>query len=76
MKNNYVIQTSNKSKKVALWVWLFLGVFGGHYYYVGRFGRGLLFTCTMGLLVFGWIADLFTILGGNFKDGAGVPLRQ
>lgn len=76
MSNNFVVQTSAKSKKTAFWVWLFLGMFGGHYYYVGRIGKGLLYTCTAGLLLFGWLFDLFAILGGTFKDAAGVPLRK
>lgn len=73
---NYVIQTSDKSKTTALILCLCLGMFGAHYYYVGRVGRGLLYTLTMGLICFGWIADIFVILAGNFKDGAGVPLKK
>lgn len=73
---NYVIQTSDKSKTTALILCLCLGMFGAHYYYVGRVGRGLLYTLTMGLICFGWIVDIFVILAGNFKDGAGVPLKK
>jgi restriction system protein len=73
---NYVIQTSDKSKTTALILCLCLGMFGAHYYYVGRVGRGLLYTLTMGLICFGWIVDIFVIVAGNFKDGAGVPLKK
>jgi len=32
-------------------------------------------TSIVGLFCFGWISDIFTILGGGFKDAAGSPLR-
>ena len=76
MNTNYVVQTSDKSKKTALILCICLGMFGAHYFYVGRFGKGLVYLCTMGWLCFGWIIDIFTVLGGNFKDAAGVPLRK
>lgn len=76
MSNNYVVQTSDKSKKTALWICIFLGLFGGHLFYVGRAGRGFLYMFTLGLFSIGWLIDIFAILAGNFKDGAGVPLRK
>lgn len=76
MNKVYVVNTSSKSKTTALWICIFLGMFGGHYFYVGRIGKGLLYLCTLGLFCFGWIIDIFAILGGNFRDNAGAPLRQ
>lgn len=74
-KPNYVTVTSNKSKKKALLICIFLGFFGGHYYYVGRIGMGLLYTFTLGLFMLGWIVDIFRILLGKFQDNTGVYLR-
>lgn len=37
-----VYLSSHKKKKTALLLCIFTGVFGGHYFYVGRFMRGLL----------------------------------
>jgi TM2 domain-containing membrane protein YozV len=37
-----------------------LGVFGAHQFYVGRWKKGLLYLCTLGLLGFGVIYDIFT----------------
>lgn len=73
---NYVSITSDKSKNTALLCCLFGGLFGVHYFYVGRVGRGLLYACTVGLFTFGWIADIFKIATGNFRDNDGVKLKQ
>lgn len=76
LKNNYVINTSDKSKKTALLLCIFGGYFGLHQFYVGRIGRGLIYICTVGLFAIGWFGDIISIAMGNFKDGAGVPLKK
>ena len=73
---NYVSLTSDKSKRTAFWLCLFFGCFGFHYFYVGRIGRGLLAMFTMNFFMLGWIADIFKILNGKFKDNTGTYLRQ
>ena len=55
---------------------VFLGMFGAHQYYVGKIGKGILYTCTFGLFGIGWIVDIFKIALGNFRDNTGAPLRQ
>jgi restriction system protein len=72
----YAVNTSNKKKSTALWLCIFLGLFGGHYFYVGRFGKGILYLFTGGLFAFGWIIDIFVIAAGSFKDNVGAPLRK
>lgn len=72
---NYVTQTSDKSKKKALLLCIFGGLFGLHYFYVGKIGRGILYLLTCGLFMFGWIVDIFKIALGKFTDNIGVPLR-
>ena len=72
----YVVQTSDKKKIVALLLCIPFGFFGVHLFYVGRIGRGILYMCTAGLLMIGWIGDIIAITAGTFKDGAGVPLRK
>ncbi len=69
------IQPSPKSRLVALILWFFLGLIGGHYFYAGRFGMGFLYLCTGGFFGIGWIIDLFVIIGGGFKDSFGRPMR-
>ncbi|XP_041470854.1 uncharacterized protein LOC121420333 [Lytechinus variegatus] len=38
-----------------------VGIFGGHHYYLGRFGYGVVYSLTMGLFGVGWLFDLFRI---------------
>lgn len=49
---------SERSFGVYLLLLIFLGVFGAHHYYVGRIGKGLLYTFTSGLFMIGWIVDI------------------
>lgn len=58
---------SHKHKGTALILCILLGMFGAHYFYVGRFGRGLVAMLTM---------DFFQIATGNFRDYYGLPLRH
>ena len=73
---NYTTLTSDKNKNIALLCCIFGGFFGIHQYYVGNIGKGLLYTFTCGLFLFGWIGDLIKIATGSFKDNAGMPLRK
>ena len=59
---------------MALLLCIFLGVFGAHYFYVGKVGKGILFLFTGGLFGIGWIVDIFVILAGNFSDSRGLIL--
>lgn len=74
--SNYVTNTSDKSKKKALKFCAAGGWFGLHQYYVGNIGKGILYTLTFGLFIFGWISDLIKIATGSFKDNVGAPLRD
>lgn len=44
-----------------LWILPWLGIFGAHRYYTGRFWSGLLYTLTCGLFLVGWAVDLFLL---------------
>jgi len=46
-----------KKKHVAWLLWAVLGIFGGHRYYLGRPGTGLLMTFTGGGALVWWIVD-------------------
>lgn len=45
------------SLPVAYLIWLFLGLLGGHWFYLGRPGLGVLYFLTCGLFGIGWIVD-------------------
>ena len=48
------------SKFVGYLVWIF-GVFGAHRFYYGKYKTGVLWFFTGGLLLVGWLVDLFLI---------------
>lgn len=76
--NNSRYQTisSEKKRKIALILCLLFGLFGGHLFYVGRIGKGILFACTMGLCFVGVVLDAIAISTGSFKDNVDAPLRE
>lgn len=65
---------SDKSRSVACLLCVFLGFFGAHYFYVRRWGMGILYFCTAGVVGIGWIYDIFRILSGRFFDSDGAVL--
>lgn len=62
---------SDKSRGVALILALCLGVFGGHRYYTGKIGTGLLMLCTLGGFGLWVLYDLIIIAAGQFRDSDG-----
>lgn len=67
---------SSKDKTTALLLCIFLGGIGGHMFYVGKTGMGILYLFTAGLLGIGVIIDLINIINGTFTDSDGLRLRQ
>lgn len=50
-----------KSTGIAYLFWALLGLFGGHRFYLGKIGTGILYLLTAGIFMVGWIIDVFTI---------------
>ncbi len=50
-----------KSKSVAYILWLFLGLFGVHRFYLGHVWYGIFFFFTFGIFGIGWIVDAFLL---------------
>ena len=69
-----VEKRSRRSRMVALLLCFFLGIFGAHKFYLGKFGMGIVYLFTYGFFGFGWLIDLFVLLLGNPKDKQGLPL--
>lgn len=61
-------QMRTKSKWVAFFLCLFLGIFGIHRFYLGKVFTGILWMFTLGLGGFGYIIDLLVILFGGMRD--------
>jgi hypothetical protein len=58
----------NPRKKTTVYLlWLFLGIIGGHKFYLKKSGMGFLYLITLGLFFIGWFIDLFT-LGKQVDD--------
>lgn len=66
---------SIKNYAVTLILVLLTGFLGGHRFYVGKVGTGVLFLLTGGFFFIGWIIDIFTVLFGNFTDKTGSFVR-
>lgn len=74
--SEYVTNTSDKKRLVALLLCIFLGEFGIHRFYVGKIGTGILYLLTGGLFGIGWIIDIVKICLGSFTDNVDAPLRE
>ena len=67
-------ELSPKNSFVAFLLCLLFGVLGAHRFYVGRTGSGFLWLFSGGLILVGWIYDLFKIIFGSFRDKQGRPI--
>ncbi len=60
--------TSDRSRGIALALATLIGVFGGHRFYVGKTGTGILQACTFGGLGIWWLYDWILVAAGGFRD--------
>ena len=61
INNNVSYGKHEKNKWVALFLCIFLGFAGIHKFYEGKILFGLVYMCTGGLFLVGWIADIFIL---------------
>lgn len=65
------VLTDEEKSSHKKWLLTLLAVFGFlglHRYMVGKIASGIVFTCTGGFFIFGWIIDLIAIMSGFFRD--------
>lgn len=67
---------AEKDWLVALLLCLFLGGVGGHRFYVGKVGTGILYLFTAGVFGIGVLVDLIKIITGKFTDKDGNPIQK
>ncbi|MGD1009625.1 MAG: TM2 domain-containing protein [Candidatus Aminicenantales bacterium] len=65
---------SEKSRLVTLFLCIWFGMFGGHRFYVGKTGTGIVWLLTGGCFLIGFIIDLALIIIGQFYDKSGKPV--
>lgn len=65
------IQSAGCNKWVAFLLCFFLGVFGIHHFYTGRYIMGIVYLFTFGLGGIGVIVDLILIATGMYCDRNG-----
>ena len=75
-QNNGLEQVSPKSKIVTLLLAIFLGIFGIHRFYAGKYISGVVYLFTYGVFYCGWILDIILIITGKFKDKNGLPIKK
>ena len=59
-QTKYTRKTDTHSKTIGYILWIF-GFLGAHRFYYGRQITGTIYFFTLGLLLIGWIVDLFLI---------------
>ena len=61
---------ASRSVGIAYLLWFFLGLLGGHRFYLGKIGTGVLWLFTFGLFMIGWLIDAALIPGQVRKFNA------
>ncbi|PKN85613.1 MAG: hypothetical protein CVU46_10610 [Chloroflexi bacterium HGW-Chloroflexi-8] len=67
---------SSKSRTIALFLCLLLGIFGGHQFYAGRTVLGFIYLFTGGIFLVGWVIDIIKIITGTFNDKSGKQITN
>jgi TM2 domain-containing membrane protein YozV len=67
---------STKSQTLTILLSLLFGYAGLHLFYIGRYGRGILYLLTFGLLGYGWLFDFIGAIRGSMNDGKGLPITN
>lgn len=67
---------SDKDWLTTVLLSFFLGGFGGHRFYVGKVGTGVLMLLTCGGLGIWALIDFIMVLIGSFKDAEGRVIKN
>jgi TM2 domain-containing membrane protein YozV len=67
---------NDKKWLTTLLLCIFLGEIGGHRFYAGKIGTGILMLLTLGGFGIWWLIDLIVIIAGGFKDKEGNIIKH
>lgn len=54
-----------KDSKTYIKLTVYGGLIGLHKYYMEEYGKGIIYSLTFGLFMFGWIADMIKLVHAN-----------
>ena len=69
------MENSDRSFVATILLCLFLGTFGGHRFYAGKVGTGILMLVTIGGFGIWYLVDLILIACCAFKDKNGLLIK-
>jgi restriction system protein len=69
------MERSSRNYIAAVILVVFLGFFGAHRFYAGRWPTGLLQAATLGGFGVWWVIDIFIVATGSLKDDTGRRIR-
>ena len=67
---------SSKNPTLTTILALFFGWSGLHLFYLGRWGKGILYLITLGFFGYGWLYDVIKSINGSLIDGNGLPVTN
>ena len=73
---NDTIEKSDKGFVPTILLCFFLGALGGHRFYAGKTGTGILMLITLGGLGIWTMIDFIMIVCGSFTDSEGRPIKS
>lgn len=67
---------NRKNPTITFILALFLGMYGGHYFYLGKYKKAILYLFTVGLFGIGWLYDIFKYFLAMTSSKKSEPIVQ
>ncbi len=71
---SYIMTTKGKNKNFTFIICVIIGLIGGHDFYLGNLGKGIIKMFTGNYFSIGWLIDLNKIRLGTYIDSRGIPV--
>jgi restriction system protein len=76
MANLITASRSSKNVEILSLLTILFGWAGIHYFYLGRYGRGIVYLLTFGLFGYGWLVDSLWAMAGKMYDSEGLRVMN